>query len=131
MSLLNNIVSAEWVLNAAIQTFLILGLGALLVYLVRHKAAPLRSGISLITMLALILLPFLSVSLNEFGFLPLQTVLPITIGQTQSPSVSVQYGLVEMPLDNTNNINTNYFSPKQSEIAVSYTHLTLPTILLV
>jgi len=109
MSLLNNIVSAEWVLNAAVQTLLILGVGALLVYIVRHKTAPLRSGISLITMLALILLPFLSVSLNELGFLPLQTILPITIGQTSSSSVSVQYGLVEMPLDNTNNANTNYF----------------------
>ncbi len=109
MSLLNNIVSAEWVLNAAFQTLLILGVGALLVYVVRHKAAPLRSGISLITMLALILLPFLSVSLNELGFLPLRTVLPITIGQTPSPSVSVQYGLAEMPIDDTNNANTNYF----------------------
>jgi len=109
MSLLNNIVSAEWVLNAAFQTLLILGVGALLVYFVRHKAAPLRSGISLITMLALILLPFLSVSLNELGFLPLRTVLPITIGQTSSPSVSVQQDLVGMPLDNTNNGNTNYF----------------------
>jgi len=109
MSLLNNIVSAEWVLNAAIQTLLILGVGALLVYFVRHKAATLRSGISLITMLALILLPFLSVSLNELGFLPLRTVLPITIGQTSSPSVSVQHDLVGMLLDNTNNGNTNFF----------------------
>ena len=109
MSLLNNIVSAEWVLNTAFQTLLILGAGALLVYLFRHKAAPLRSGISLITMLALILLPFLSVSLNELGYLPLRIILPITIGQTSSPSVSVHHDLVEMPLDTTDKGNTNYF----------------------
>jgi TonB family protein len=109
MSLLNNIVSAEWVLNAAIQTLLILGMGALLVCLVRHKAAPLRSSISLITMLALILLPFLSVSLNELNYVPLRTVFPITMEQIPSASVSVQYGMVEMPLDNTNNGNANYF----------------------
>ncbi|MCK4645180.1 MAG: M56 family metallopeptidase [Candidatus Aminicenantes bacterium] len=109
MSLLNNIVSAEWVLNAAFQTLLILGAGALLVYLFRHKAAPLRSGISLITMLALILLPFLSVSLNELGYLPLRIVLPITIGQTSSPSVSVDHDMVGMPLDTTDKGITNSF----------------------
>ena len=109
MSLLNNIVSAEWVLNAAFQALLIIGAGALLVYLFRHKAAPLRSGISLITMLALILLPFLSVSLNELGYLPLRTVLPITIGQTSSSSVSVHYDLVEMPRDTTDKGITNSF----------------------
>ena len=109
MSLLNNIVSAEWVLNTAFQTLVILGAGTLLIYLFRHKAAPLRSGISLITMLALILLPFLSVSLNELGYLPLRAVLPITVGQTSSPSVSVQNDLVEMPRDTTDKGITNSF----------------------
>ena len=44
MSFLENTVSAEWVLNAAIQTLIILGMGALLVYLLRHKAAPCEAG---------------------------------------------------------------------------------------
>ncbi|NOR53737.1 MAG: TonB family protein [Candidatus Aminicenantes bacterium] len=109
MSLLNNIVSAEWVLNAAFQALLILGAGVLLVYLFRHKAAPLRSGISLITMLALILLPFLSVSLNELGYLPFRTILPITTGQTSSPSVSVHHDLAGMPLDTTDKGIANSF----------------------
>jgi TonB family protein len=109
MSLLNNIVTAEWVLNAAVQIVLILSLGALFVYSVRHKAAPIRSGISLITMLALILLPFLSVSLNQVNYLPLRTVLPITFDRAPSPSVNVTYGLAEMPLDGNNNGNINYF----------------------
>jgi TonB family protein len=110
MSFLENIVIAEWVLNAAFQTLLILGVGTLFVYFVRHKAAPLRSGISLITMLALILLPFLSVSLNQLDYLPLRTVLPFTVGQTSSSSVSVQHGIVGMPINNANNGNTTYFS---------------------
>ncbi len=110
MSFLENIVSAEWVLNAAIQTLLILGLGALLVYLLRHKAAPLRSGICLITMLALILLPFLSVSLNQLNYMPLRTVLPITFDKTPSPSVSITFDLVEKSLDNTSNSFPDYFS---------------------
>ncbi len=109
MSLLNNIDSAEWVLNAAIQTLLILGIGALLVYLCRQKAAPLRSGISLIAMLALVLLPFLSVSLNELDYLPLRTILPISIGQTSSPSVTVQHSLVGMPFDGAGNRKANIF----------------------
>ncbi len=109
MNFLENIVFAEWVLNVALQAFLILGAGALLVYLSRNKAAPLRSGISLITMLAVILLPFLSVSLNQLDFLPLRTVLPITLDKAPTPSVSVTYGLAEMPLDNTGNKNTDYF----------------------
>ena len=109
MSLLNNFVSAEWVLNAAIQTMLILGMGALLLYFARHKAAPLRSAISMITMLALLVLPFLSVSLNELNYLPLRTVLPITMGQIPRPPVTVQQSMVEMSIDNTNNGNTNYF----------------------
>ena len=109
MGLFNNIVSAEWVLNAAVQTLMILGMGALLLYFFRHKAAPLRSGISLITMLALILLPFLSVSLNELNYMPLRTVLPITLGQLPGASVTVQQTMVEMPLDTADNGNTNIF----------------------
>ena len=106
MSIFDNIASAEWVLNAAIQTFLILGIGLLLAYQARHKAAPFRSGICLITMLALILLPFLSVSLNVLHYVPLQTVLPITIGQSPGPSVSVTHNLVEMPLPDGNEENS-------------------------
>jgi TonB family protein len=109
MSFLENTASAEWVLNAAIQTLLILGMGALLVYFLRHKAAPLRSGICLITMLALILLPFLSVSLNQLNYLPLRTVLPITFDKTPAPSVSVTYNLIEKPTDNTQNSFPHYF----------------------
>jgi TonB family protein len=109
MSILNDIESAEWVLNAIIQTFLILGLGVLFIHLLKHKPAPLRSGISLITMLALIFLPFLSITLNELNYLPLRTVLPIALDKAPAPSVNVTYDLVEMPLDNRNNGSNSNF----------------------
>ena len=109
MAILNNVVSAEWVLNTAVQILLVLGMGVLLVYILRNKAAPLRSGISLITMLALLLLPFLAVSLNQLDYLPLRTVLPIALDKTPSPSVSVTYDLGEMPLTGGNNGNIDKF----------------------
>jgi TonB family protein len=109
MSLLESMVSAEWVLNAAVQTLLILGIGAFLLYVSRNKGAPLRSWISLITMLALILLPLISVSLNQLDYLPLQTVLPLSFDKAPSASVSVEYSLAELPSDNAQNKRANYF----------------------
>lgn len=96
MSFLENIVSAEWVLNAALQSLVILGLGTLLVFLFRHKAAPLRSWLCLITMLALILLPPLTFSLNQLDYLPFKAFIPITImsgtfDQSSSPLVGISY----------------------------------------
>jgi TonB family protein len=110
MSSIDSIVSAEWVLNAAFQAFVILGLGVLFIFLLRHKAAPLRSGIGLITMVALILLPVLSVSLNELDCVPLRTALPFTIQKTSNISVAVSYNLAEMPRPNKNEENPSFFS---------------------
>jgi len=94
MDILNNIITAEWVLNLAFQSLLILMIGCLFVYLFRRRAAPLRSGISLVTMLALILLPLLSVSLTELNCVPFRTMLPFTIESTSTPTVDVTYGSV-------------------------------------
>jgi TonB family protein len=110
MAIMTNIDTAEWILNAAIQTFSILVTGVLIVYLMRHKSAPLRSGISLITMLALILLPLFSISLNELNYLPIKTMIPLTLDKGASPSVSVTYDLIESPLDNGGNGKTSPFS---------------------
>jgi len=101
MSFLENIVSAEWVMNAALQSLIIIGLGSLLVFLFRYKAAPFRSWICLITMLALILLPLLTFSLNHLNYLPLKAFIPITImsgtfDQSSSSSVSISYNKTEM-----------------------------------
>jgi len=103
MSILNNVVSAEWVLNAALQSLVILGIGSLLLFVFRHRAATFRSGITLMTMLVIILLPCLSLTLNELNYVPLRTVLPITIEKTPGPSVTVTYGLPGTHGDNSNN----------------------------
>ena len=108
MSSIDNIVSAEWVLNAAFQALIILGLGVLFIFLSRHKAAPLRSGIGLITMGAFIFLPVLSVSLNELGCVPLRTALPFTIQKASNTSVTVSYNLAEIPRPNKNEVNPSF-----------------------
>lgn len=97
--MIDNILSAEWVMNAAFQAVLILGIGVLILYSLRHKAAPLRSGVSLVTMMALVLLPFLSVSLNELGLLPLKTALHLVPEKAPTPSVNITYELDELPRD--------------------------------
>lgn len=102
MSLLDNIIFTEWVLNAALQPLVILGLGTLLVFLFRHKAAPLKSWICLITMLALVLLPLLTFSLTKLDYLPIKAIIPITVmsgtfNQSSSPSVGISYYKSDMP----------------------------------
>jgi TonB family protein len=94
MDILNNILTAEWILNLAVQSLLILTIGWLFVYLFRRRSAPLRSGISLVTMLALILLPLLSVSLTELNCVPFRTMLPFTIESTSTPTVDINYGSI-------------------------------------
>jgi TonB family protein len=108
MSIIDNIDLAEWVLNAAFQALMILGIGVLILYSIRHKAAPLRSGISLVTMLALVMLPFFSTSLNELGYMPLRTALPLTIDKTPSPSMTVSYDLSEVQVDMGNSGSAGY-----------------------
>ena len=105
MGLFNNIIFSEWVLNAALQSFVILSLGALLVFLFKHKAAPFRSWVCLVTMSALILLPFITISQNQLNYLPLQAVIPITFisstfDQSPSPPVSISYDTADISPEN-------------------------------
>ena len=73
MSFLQNVHLAEWILNICVHSLFILLIGWLFVQVFKRKTAPLRSGISLITMLALVLLPFISISLSslEYSTLPI------------------------------------------------------------
>ncbi|MBN1273237.1 MAG: M56 family metallopeptidase [Candidatus Aminicenantes bacterium] len=96
MNFFENIISAEWVLNTAIHSLVILAFGALIIHLLRHKAAPLRSGIALITMVALFLLPFLSGSLIQLNSLSLKTVISITYDLSMSPSDGIDYKTAEI-----------------------------------
>ncbi len=81
-------------MNLAFQSLFILVIGWLFVHLFRDRAAPLRSGISLVTMLALIIFPLLSVSLAELNCIPFRTILPFTIESTSTSMIDVNYGSV-------------------------------------
>jgi len=71
-----NMNTAEWVLNFVFQSMIVLFGGWLLVRLFKHKAAPLRSKISLMTMLALLLLPFFSGMYHSLDITLYETSLP-------------------------------------------------------
>lgn len=71
-----NMNTAEWVLNFAFQSMIVLLAGWLLVILLKHKAAPLRSKIGLMTMLALMLLPFFSFVYHSLDITFYKTSLP-------------------------------------------------------
>ena len=80
MPALSEVAHAEWILNSALQCILILLVGSLFLRLFRRGGAPLRSAISLMTMLVVITLPFLSPTLEDWGLVPFHASLPVTIG---------------------------------------------------
>jgi TonB family protein len=94
MDTLTNILTAEWVMNLAVQSLLVLLIGCLFVSLFRHRSAPIRSGISLVTMLALLLLPLLSVSFTQLNCIPFPTILPFSIESTSTSTIDITHGSV-------------------------------------
>lgn len=68
--------TAEWVLNFALHSLLVLFMGWFFVRMLKRKSAPLRSKISFVTMLALLLLPFFSVAYQSFDIAFCKTSLP-------------------------------------------------------
>jgi len=68
--------TAEWILNFAFHSLLVLLMGWLFIRLLRRKSAPLRSKIIFVTMLALLLLPFFSVTYLSFDITFYKTSLP-------------------------------------------------------
>lgn len=75
-SLFANMSTAEWILNFAFHSLLVLLMGWLLIRLCSRKSAPLRSKIIFVTMLALLLLPFFSVTYLSFDITFYKTSLP-------------------------------------------------------
>jgi TonB family protein len=70
--------TAEWVLNFALHSLLVLFIGWFFVRMLKRKSAPLRSKISFVTMLALLLLPFFSIAYQSFDIAFCKTSLPFT-----------------------------------------------------
>ena len=93
-----NVSVAEWLLNSALQCMVILLVGRLFLYFFRRRGAPLRSAISLVTMLVLLTLPFLSKSMDDGGFLPFHASLPMTIGTAFGSSTSIEIA-TEIPAE--------------------------------
>ncbi len=105
-----NLFAAEWILNSAIQSILILGLGWLFVWFLRHRAAPLRSGICVMAMLAIFLLPFLSVTFGISDFTLFPTTLPIFLAPSSAATVDISTSSVAMPVTGSDKNKTGFFS---------------------
>ena len=94
-----NIGTAEWTLNFALHSLLVLFIGLFFLRLLKSRSAPLRSKISLVTMLVLLLLPFFSVAYNSFDIAFYRTSLPFT-GETRLSHPEVhEFGTVAAGAD--------------------------------
>lgn len=74
--ILGNTATAEWILNFAFHSLVVLFVGIFLVRLLKRKAAPLRSTVSLMTIFVLLLLPFLSGLYHSLDLSLYKTSLP-------------------------------------------------------
>ncbi len=70
--------TAEWILNFAFHSLLVLFMGWFFIKLLKRKSAPLRSKIIFVTMIALLLLPLFSVTYLSFDITFYKTSLPFT-----------------------------------------------------
>ena len=93
-SLFASMGTAEWILNFAFHSLLVLLMGWLFIRLLRRKSAPLRSKIIFVTMLALLLLPFFSVTYLSFDITFCKTSLPFA---GDSPLSSAEISDVTTP----------------------------------
>lgn len=75
-SLLLNTQLARWILNLGFQSSVVLVIGWLIFKIMKRKGAPIRSGIILMTLGALIILPLLNFALYSLNFISYQTSLP-------------------------------------------------------
>jgi len=87
MNFLTSVQAAQWILNLAFTSMVIVGLGWVFAKIFRRKAAPTRSGLILMILIILMLLPILSLqstipSLNLF-----QITLPISINSSVEKNV--------------------------------------------
>ncbi|MFC2160433.1 TonB family protein [Acidobacteriota bacterium] len=91
MHFLNNLNSAEWILNIAFQSLIILLLGWGILRLFKSKSAPMRSTVVLLTMGILLILPLMNVTMSSL------------FHKSFGPTLSIKY---EVPL----NVKSSAFS---------------------
>jgi len=89
--LLGNTQTADFLLNTAFQSFVVLLIGWLLVKISKRSSAPLRSGLSLTTLIILIVLP---VSSLLFQSHPMSLFkIPAQVVQKNRPELLIENGL--------------------------------------
>ncbi len=115
MGMLESIPAAEWILNTAVQSLLILGIGWLFVCSFRHRAASLRSGISLIAMMAVILLPLVSGLCANLNFVPFPVKLLYSPAPAPAVSVDVTMGYAELSSTDAETKKIGFFSQLWTE----------------
>ncbi len=91
MGFLNTTWTAELILNLAVQLFLILASGWIFCFFLRNRSAPLRSGISLATMLAVVFLLLFSSSEIVFNRSSFHTLININIDTNPDSAVNTAY----------------------------------------
>jgi TonB family protein len=105
-----SIQTAEWILNTAVQCLLILGLGCLFIWSFRHRAAPLRSGISLMAILAVLLLPFFSGLCKTLNYTSFPVKLTYSIAPASTTGIDIAMGRVELPATDPETKKMGFFS---------------------
>jgi len=88
MNFLTNVQGAQWILNLAFNSMVIVGIGWVLARIFRQKAAPLRSGLILMILIILMLLPILSLQTVIPHLIPFQITLPISISSSVETNVN-------------------------------------------
>jgi len=89
MIFLQNALTAESILNLAFKSLFILLLAWILARLFHHKAAPLRSGIILMAIVILLVLPILNFTSLVSRIPSLTTVLPIPVSSSSHPQEEI------------------------------------------
>jgi TonB family protein len=105
-----NILAAEWILNTAVQSLLILGIGWLFVLFFRRRSAPLRSGISMMAMLAVLLLPLLSIPFAASDNILFPTTVPLSLVSSSTATADVSMSWAAVPTAHSEPIKTGFFS---------------------
>ncbi len=79
MNFLTSVQAAQWILNLVFNSMVIVGIGWVLARIFRRKAAPVRSGLILMILIILTLLPILSLHPTLPNLYPFQITLPLSL----------------------------------------------------
>ncbi|MFW6132011.1 MAG: M56 family metallopeptidase, partial [Candidatus Aminicenantaceae bacterium] len=105
MILIQNPSYAEWILNTAVHSLIILLIAWLIVKIIRHKNTPLKSAVVFMTMLSLLILPFFTIFLSSIELQTFKTEFTVLFSYPDSSEDSSN-----ALLSTSENPHNNYFS---------------------